>query len=100
MMAQRQELFSMNELIEKFSIERVHSSGAKFDFEKAKWFNHEWIKKSDSRYLAPFVKDILSKKDYKTEDEKLLHLVELVKDRCTLLTDFEEQVEFLFCKTC
>ena len=93
-----QELFSMNELIEKFSIERVHSSGAKFDFDKAKWFNHEWIKKSDSRYLAPFVKDILSKKDYKTEDEKLLHLVELVKDRCTLLTDFEEQLNFFFVK--
>ena len=39
-----QEIFSKDELIEKFSIERVHSGGAKFDYEKAKWFNHEWIK--------------------------------------------------------
>ena len=39
------EIFSLDELVERFSIERVHSSGAKFDFEKAKWFNHEWIKK-------------------------------------------------------
>ena len=39
-----QELFTLEELIEKFSLERVHKGGAKFDFEKAKWFNHEWIK--------------------------------------------------------
>jgi len=39
-----QELFSLEELIAKFSMERVHKGGAKFDFEKAKWFNHEWIK--------------------------------------------------------
>ncbi|MBC7423663.1 MAG: glutamate--tRNA ligase, partial [Ferruginibacter sp.] len=42
-----QEIFSMEELIEKFSIEKVHKGGAKFDFEKAKWFNHEWIQKLD-----------------------------------------------------
>ena len=40
-----QELFTLQELIEKFSLDRVHKGGAKFDFEKAKWFNHEWIKK-------------------------------------------------------
>ena len=39
------EIFSLEELIEAFSMERVHSAGAKFDYEKAKWFNHEWIKK-------------------------------------------------------
>jgi glutamyl-tRNA synthetase len=40
-----QELFTLEELIEKFSLERVHKGGAKFDFDKAKWFNHEWIKR-------------------------------------------------------
>ena len=40
-----QEIFSLDELIEKFSMERVHKGGAKFDYEKAKWFNHEWIKR-------------------------------------------------------
>ncbi len=39
-----QELFTMEELIEEFSMDRVHKGGAKFDYEKAKWFNHEWIK--------------------------------------------------------
>jgi glutamyl-tRNA synthetase len=40
-----QELFTLEELIQRFSLDRVHKGGAKFDFEKAKWFNHEWIKK-------------------------------------------------------
>jgi glutamyl-tRNA synthetase len=40
-----QELFTLDELIGKFSLDRVHKGGAKFDFEKAKWFNHEWIAK-------------------------------------------------------
>ncbi|MDO6432614.1 glutamate--tRNA ligase [Flavitalea sp. BT771] len=40
-----QELFTLDELIEKFSLDRVHKGGAKFDFEKAKWFNQEWIKR-------------------------------------------------------
>ena len=44
-----QEIFSLDELVEKFSMERVHKGGAKFDFEKAKWFNHEWIKKADAK---------------------------------------------------
>ena len=47
-----QEIFSMTELIEKFSIDRVHKGGAKFDYEKAKWFNAEWIKNADNAYLA------------------------------------------------
>ena len=40
-----QEIFTLTELIDRFSMDRVHKGGAKFDFEKAKWFNHEWIKK-------------------------------------------------------
>ena len=46
-----QELFSLQELINKFSMERVHSAGAKFDYEKAKWFNHEWIKLKSAEEL-------------------------------------------------
>jgi glutamyl-tRNA synthetase len=53
-----QELFSLDELVEKFSIGKVHKAGAKFDYEKAKWFNHEWIKKSDTARLKPDVKKV------------------------------------------
>ncbi len=93
----QQEIFSMDELVKNFSIERVHSSGAKFDYEKAKWFNHEWIKKSHpDRLLAP-VKDLFTEKGIIINDhKKLTKVIDLVKERCTLLTDFLEQADFFF----
>ncbi len=92
-----QEIYSLDELIKNFSIEKVHHAGAKFDYEKAKWFNHEWIKKLpvDSWQLTV-------KKDFEdhgliiNEDEKFIKVLELVKHRCTLLTDFYEQASFFF----
>ncbi|MFT3902164.1 MAG: glutamate--tRNA ligase [Niabella sp.] len=92
-----QEIFTKEELIEKFSMERVHSAGAKFDFEKAKWFNQEWIKKLDAATLAERVKPILEGKGITVTDDALLQrLVDMVKDRCSLLTDFYEQTAYFF----
>ena len=92
-----QEIFNKEELIEKFSIERVHSGGAKFDFEKAKWFNHEWIKKSGAGSLESIVKEIFIEKGIKDIDPvKLGKVIGLVKDRCSLLTDFYDQSYFFF----
>lgn len=85
-----QELFSSEELVQKFNIDRVHKGGAKFDFDKAKWFNHEWIKKSDVNRLLPEVKNILG------DHPQLEQIIALVKERCTLLTDFNEQAGFFF----
>ena len=53
-----QEIFSLDELVDKFTIEKVHKAGAKFDFEKAKWFNHEWIKKLGMENYGQRVKEI------------------------------------------
>lgn len=92
-----QEVFSLDELVRKFSIERVHSSGAKFDFEKAKWFNHEWIKRADAERLKADVKAVLAKHDLEISDETYLtKIIALVKDRCTLLPDFWEHSFFFF----
>jgi len=92
-----QELFSKEELVEKFSIERVHKAGAKFDYEKAKWFNHEWIKHLDVENYELKVKEVLESKGIVITDEAYLHKVlELVKDRCTLLTDFHQQAGYFF----
>lgn len=92
-----QELFSMKELIEKFSIGRVHKAGAKFDYEKAKWFNHEWIKQMTADELLLTVKETLNKKGITAIDDALLDkVIALVKDRCTLLTDFYDQSSFFF----
>jgi glutamyl-tRNA synthetase len=91
------EIFTLDELIEKFSIERVNKAGAKFDFEKAKWFNAEWIKRSGAGSLKPEVKRILEDKGIVvSDDDKLLTLIDLVKERCTLLPDFYQQLAYFF----
>jgi glutamyl-tRNA synthetase len=92
-----QEIFSKEELIQKFSIERVHSSGAKFDYEKAKWFNHEWIKRSTVAELRGSVEKVLVDKGIQITDvDKLEKIMGLVKDRCVLLTDFYDHSHFFF----
>ena len=91
------EIFSLAELVEKFSIDRVHKGGAKFDYEKAKWYNHEWIKAFSVERLAPGVKTEFEKKGIIILDDGLLEkVIGLVKDRCTLLPDFVQQGSFFF----
>jgi glutamyl-tRNA synthetase len=92
-----QEIFSLQELIEKFSMERVHKGGAKFDYEKAKWFNHEWMKKKEIASLKLQVASLLKDNHIVVDDDKKLEeAIELVKDRCTFLTDFVQQTVFFF----
>jgi glutamyl-tRNA synthetase len=89
-----QEIFTLEELIEKFSMSRVHKGGAKFDFEKAKWFNHEWIKHYPANQLLPLVKPMLNTKN--TSDDYISKVIILVKERCILLSDFQAQSAFFF----
>lgn len=92
-----QEVFSLDELVQKFSIEKVHKGGAKFDFEKAKWFNHEWIKKLGTKNYLQEVKKIFEKNGLSINDDIYFEKVlELVKDRCTTLPDFWQQANFFF----
>jgi len=92
-----QEIFSKEELIQQFSLERVHSSGARFDYEKAKWFNHEWIKRLTADELRPVVKTLFDQNAIPVADDVLLDkVIALVKDRCTLLPDFVTQAAFFF----
>ncbi len=92
-----QELFSLEELIEKFSIEKVHKGGAKFDFEKAKWFNQEWIKKLPIENYKERVKEIfLSKGVSNIDDNYLGEVMNLIKERCIVLPDFYTQGLYFF----
>jgi len=91
------ELFTRAELIEKFSMDRVHSAGAKFDYEKAKWFNHEWIKQSEAGSLESGVRSLLAANGLDNiNSEQLQQAITLVKDRCNLLPDFVQQLGFFF----
>lgn len=92
-----QEIFTLDELIARFSIERIHKAGARFDFEKAKWFNHEWIKRLPASHFATEVKKIFDRHHISIDDEKsFVQILELVKERCHLLTDFVTQAGFFF----
>ncbi|HVY75143.1 MAG TPA: glutamate--tRNA ligase [Puia sp.] len=92
-----QELYSLEELIKSFSIERVHKAGAKFNYEKAKWFNHEWIRRLPEKELLPYVKKYFAEKGLAAVDERLLiTVVGLVRERCSLIPDFYTQARFFF----
>ena len=101
-----QEIFSLDELVQKFSMERVHSGGAKFDFEKAKWFNHEWIKRmSDEEagmeLFRQYYDFLLKKEGFRLDASQDLiqmcqRIAHLVKDRCHMLPDFWEHSFFFF----
>ncbi|MFM6954260.1 MAG: glutamate--tRNA ligase [Sphingobacteriaceae bacterium] len=90
-----QEVFSLTELIDKFDLSRVSHAGAKFDFEKAKWYNAEWIKRLDSTRLAEEVHAFLSKPEI-TNDAYFKQVLDLVKERLVLLSDFWAQASFFF----
>ena len=91
------EIFTLAELIELFSIERISKAGAKFDFEKAKWYNHEWIKQSSARDLQLAVKNVLSENGIEVTDaDFLLKVINTIKDRCNLLGDFVAQSAYFF----
>ena len=87
----------MDELVDKFSMDHVHKGGAKFNYDKAKWFNHEWIKKLPAAHFSAIVKKDFEEKGIVINDEQHFEkILELVKDRCTLLTDFWQQASFFF----
>lgn len=92
-----QEIFTLNDLIHKFTIARISKAGAKFDFEKAKWFNHEWIKHTENQLLLPDIKRLLAAHALVNDnDHQISQVLSLVKDRLTFTSDFWEQASFFF----
>jgi glutamyl-tRNA synthetase len=92
-----QEIFTLEELVDKFSIDKVHKSGAKFDYEKAKWYNHEWLKKLDVSAYKNEVRNLFTDRGLAPADDLYFEeVLSLVKDRCTLLTDFWDHSFFFF----
>ena len=92
-----QELFSKEELVERFSMDRVHSAGAKFDYDRAKWFNHEWIKKADLHRLVQVIQPVFEAQGITGIAEPVLEkVIGLIRDRCSLIPDFVTQGAFFF----
>ncbi len=91
-----QELFTMEELIKAFSLEHVSKSGARFNPEKAKWFNAQYLRKMDSAVLADMVAPLYSAKGINATKERLTEAIELIKERATFPKDLVELNEKLF----
>lgn len=91
-----QELFSMDELVEKFDLNRVHKAGAKFDPEKNKWFNHQYLQKQSEDELAKIFSSILNEKGVSVENNKLIKIVSSIKERANFVSDFWELADYFF----
>jgi glutamyl-tRNA synthetase len=91
-----QEVFSMNELIREFSMERVGKSGSRFDPGKIKWFNHHYLITKPAEELTSLFQQILVNKGIKADNEFVARVVELVKDRSDFVSNFWEQSYFFF----
>ncbi len=91
-----QEIFSMNELINSFSIERVHKSGSRFDPEKAKWFNHYYLQQKSNNELALEFRDFLRAQGFHHDIVNLETLVSLVKERVSFVKDIWQETDFFF----
>jgi glutamyl-tRNA synthetase len=91
-----QEIFSMDELINTFSIERVGKSGSRFDPEKAKWFNHQYLQNKTNNQLALEFRDFLRAHGYQDDIVRLEALVGMVKERVSFVKDIWEQTDFFF----
>ena len=91
-----QEIFSMDELTDAFSIERVGKSGSRFDPEKAKWFNHQYLQKKANNQLALEFRELLRPKGIHVDIVRLEILVSLVKERVRFVREIWDQTDFFF----
>jgi glutamyl-tRNA synthetase len=90
------EIFSMEELINAFSLDRVGKSGSRFDPEKAKWFNHQYLQRRTNNQLALEFREILRAKGFHVDMVRLEMLIGLVKERVSFVKDIWDQTDFFF----
>ncbi|MFD1002083.1 glutamate--tRNA ligase [Ohtaekwangia kribbensis] len=91
-----QELFSMDELIKTFSIERIGKAGTKFDILKAQWFNQQYLRAKSDEELASYLLDALKNEGIACTQDKALKIAAVMRERVTFPKDFWEQGKFFF----
>ena len=98
-----QELFSLEELIQAFSLERVNKAGARFDLDKTKWFQHQYLQQKSEDELVELFNPIIDKKlesqnnifkDFTRDYRK--KVITLIKERATFVADFWDLSSFFF----
>jgi glutamyl-tRNA synthetase len=91
-----QELMTMDELVALFSLERVNKSGARFDPEKAKWFNQQYLRRHSDAGLATLFIPVLASKGINAQTATVEKIVALVKDRVNFVNELWDQSWFFF----
>ncbi|OFX42728.1 MAG: glutamate--tRNA ligase [Bacteroidetes bacterium GWE2_41_25] len=91
-----QEIFSMDQLIEAFTIERVGKSGSRFDPEKAKWFNHQYLQTKPDDQIAIEFREFLRAKGFHFDIVRLETLIALVKERVNFVKEIWDQTDYFF----
>ena len=91
-----QEMFDLQDLINSFSVDKIIKSGARFNIDKAKWFNQQYILNKSDEDLAKIIKPLAEIKDYNTDKNYLTSVCRLMKPRVELLPEIIEKGVFFF----
>jgi len=91
-----QEIFTMDELIQSFSLEKVSKSGARFNPEKTVWFNHQYIQQKANEEILPEFNKVLAKNRINFSDKFNLKVIELLKERANFIKDIFQQGKFFY----
>ncbi|MCX7652127.1 MAG: glutamate--tRNA ligase [Bacteroidia bacterium] len=95
--AEEKEIFTMEELIQAFSIERVSKSGARFDYEKARWINQQHLRALPMEALLPLIRPLWEARQLPpVSDEQLTALIDIARERASLLPEIIEAVRFFY----
>lgn len=92
--ADDKEILSLDEMTKEFDLHKVHKAGARFSKEKSEWFNHQYIQKTSDEELSNILKN--SDLNLNIDDEKLLKIIHLMKERATFPKDIYENGKFFF----
>jgi len=90
------EIFSMDELIEQFSLERINKAGARFDPQKARWFNHQFLQLKTEREVAELFLPLLMEKGITADLPFVERVVSLVRERVDFVKDLWDETFFFF----
>lgn len=85
-----QEIFSLEELINAFSLERVGKSGSKFDADKTRWYNQQYLRMQDDEVLVKMVRPLLEERKADFREDQLKPFVRLMKERAVFMADMLE----------
>jgi glutamyl-tRNA synthetase len=91
-----QELFTLEELAEAFSIERIGKSGTRFDINKARWFNEQYLRAKPDAELAQFLLQALAEHNIACTEEKAIKIAGVMKERVTFPQDFWREAAYFF----